>query len=217
MPGDAIESGLRTGGGSHRPQRVVRAAAAVLMLMAGSLYLAACAQPVVTDPLDERSVEEVESDLAIRVMLNRLFFRQDIRLYQTVSFAVIEGRVLLTGTVSAADDADRAHRLARRVPGVREVINEIHVADESNIVDYARDALISTEVNAALAADADIVSNNYRVETVDGTLYLVGIAQDEGELELVKAHAGSVDGVERVVSHVIMKDDPRRPAPPDAR
>ena len=217
MPGDVIEVALREGGGRHRARRSVRLAAAVLMLLAGPLYLAACAPPTVIDPLDERSVEEVQSDLDIRVMLNRLLFKRDIRLYQTVSFAVIEGRVLLTGIVPTADDASRAHRYARRVPGVREVINEIHVAEESNIVDHARNASISTEVNAALSADADVVSNNYRVETVDGTLYLIGIAQDEAELERVIEHARSVDGVRRVVSHVIMKDDPRRPAPPDVQ
>ena len=195
----------------------MRLAAAMLMLLAGPLYLTACAPPVVMDPLDERSIGEVESDLKIRVMLNRVFFKQDIRLYQAVSFAVIEGRVLLTGIVPTADDADRAHRLARRVPRVREVINEIRVADEGNVVDHARNASISTQVSATLSADADVVSNNYRVEAVDGTLYLIGIAQDEAELERVMERARSAEGVIDVVSHVIMKDDPRRPAPPDAQ
>ena len=99
---------------------------------------------------------------------------------------------------------------------MREAINEIQVADEGVIIDHAGNASISTQLSAALVADADIVQNNYRVETVNGTVYLLGIAQDGDELEQVKAHARSVDGVERVVSHVIMKDDPRRPAPPDA-
>ena len=216
MPGDAIEGAPRASSVKYRPWRPAQLAATVFLLLAAFLYLAACAQPVVTDPLDERSVEEVASDLAIRVTLNRLLIRQDIRLYQTVSFAVIEGRVLLTGIVSSAEDARRAHRLARRVAGVREAINEIQVADEGVIIDHAGNASISTQLSAALVADADIVQNNYRMETVNGTVYLLGIAQDEEELEQVKAHARGVLGVERVVSHVIMKDDPRRPAPPDA-
>ena len=196
-----------------RRWRSVRLTAAVLLLLTGSFYLAACAQPVITDPLDERSTKEVASDLAIRETLNRLIFKQNIRLYQTVSIAVIEGRVLLTGIVPSADDAGLARRLAERAAGVREVIDEIQVGDESGFLDIADDASISSQLSAALVADTAIVWNNYRVGAVGGTVYLLGIAQDEAELSQVAEHARKIDGVKDVVSHVVLKDDPRRPAP----
>jgi len=44
-------------------------------------------------------------------------------------------------------------------------------------------------------------------------VYLMGIAQDEAELSQVAEHARNIGGVKDVVSHVVLKDDPRRPAP----
>ena len=38
----------------------------------------------------------------------------------------------------------------------------------------------------------------------------MGIAQDQAELERVTGHASNIKGVSRVVSFVLLKDDPRR-------
>ena len=130
---------------------------------------------------------------------------------------MVEGRVLLKGSVPTHEDRIRAGWVARQASRAQEVINELQVTGEGGILDYAKDRWISLLLETKLLFDIDILSVNYDIATVNGTVYLLGIAQDEGELEQVKEHARSVDGVERVVSHVIMKDDPRRPAPPDAR
>ena len=62
--------------------------------------------------------------------------------------------------------------------------------------------------------DGDVLSINYSVETVNGTVYLIGIAQDEAELVRVIEHARGIEDVKRVVSHVVLKDDRRRPVTP---
>ncbi len=53
-------------------------------------------------------------------------------------------------------------------------------------------------------------SVNYNVETVNGVVYLFGIASSQQELEQVTTLARTIDGVRRVVSHVMLKDDSRR-------
>ncbi len=163
---------------------------------------------------EERSVGDAVDDLTIRGELNHLFFRENVELYQNVSFSVIEGRVLLKGSVPTPEDRVNALRLAWQAGGVREVINEIQVTDESSILDYARDTWISAQLKGFLLVDVDVLSINYSVETVNGTVYLMGIAQDEAELARVIEHARSIEDVKRVVSHVITKDDPRRPDTP---
>ena len=65
-----------------------------------------------------------------------------------------------------------------------------------------------------LLVDSDVLSINYSVETVNGTVYLLGIAQDEAELARVTEHARSIEDVKRVVSHVVLKDDRHRPVTP---
>ena len=163
--------------------------------------------------VEERRVSDAVEDLSIQAELNHLFFQDDLDLYDDVSISVVEGRVLLKGIVPTHEDRLRASWVARQATGIREVINEMQVDAEGGFLDYARDRWISLRVDAKILFDIDILSVNYDVETVNGTVYIMGIAQDENELEKVMAHARRVDGVKNVVNHVIMKDDPRRPAP----
>ena len=224
MAGGANARAGCTGGWSLRSWRQARPAAALALLLAGPLCLTGCADVLIgaatTTGLaiaEERTVGNAVKDLTIQAELNHLFFQDDLDLYNDVSISVMEGRVLLKGSVPTHDDRIRATWVARQATRVEEVINELQVTGQGGILDYAKDRWISFLVEAKLLMDLDVLSVNYDIETVNGTVYIMGIAQDEDELEQVKEHAGSVDGVERVVSHAIMKDDPRRPPPPDAR
>ena len=204
-----------------RPWRHAGAAAALALVLAAPLSFTGCAEFIISAATttglavaEERTVSDAVEDLSIQAELNHLFFRDDLELYQDVSISVVEGRVLLKGSVPTREDRIRASWVARQATGIREVINEMQVTAESGILSYARDRWISLRLDARIVFDIDILSVNYDVETVNGTVYIMGIAQDEDELGRVLAHARSVDGVRDVVSHVIMKDDPRRPAQP---
>ena len=101
--------------------------------------------------------------------------------------------------------ADYVNHLART-----EVINEIEVTDEGGIGAYARDTAIVTELRSKLLFGKDIQSVNYSIESVNNVVYLLGVAQDQAELDKAIDIARNVRYVRRVVSHVLMKDDPRR-------
>jgi len=175
----------------------------------GSLFIGAVATGGAA-AVEERSIGNVVDDLTIRAELNQLFFKDNFDLLQSVSFSVIEGRVLLKGSVKTQEDRIRGLELAWQASGVREVINEIQVTDQGGIVNYARDTWISTQLKAEILFDMDILSINYNVETINGIIYVVGIAQDQAELDKVVDHARRIENVKQVVSHVVMKDDPRR-------
>ena len=222
MTGGATIARTRLTGG-RRPclWRCAGPAAALALVLAGPLSLTGCAEFVIsavtTTSLamaEERTLGDAVEDLGIQAELNHLFFQDDLALYRDVSFSVVEGRVLLKGSVPTHEDRIRASWVARQATGISEVINEMQVTAESGILNYARDRWISLQVDAKLLLDFDILSINYDVETVNGTVYLLGIAQSEDELERVEEHASSIGGVKGVVSHVVMKDDPRRPARP---
>lgn len=216
---------MGTGGmaaGRRRPASpggVFLAAAAALALAGlslsgcGGLAAGAAARAGIA-VVEERSVGDVIDDLTIRTELNHIFFDDDIELYGDVSFGVVEGRVLLKGSVPTREDRVRAIQLAWKATGVREVINELQVAPDGGVLDYARDTWISTQLKSRLLLDMDVLSVNYDVESVNGVVYVIGIAQDERELEMVIGHARAIEDVRRVVSHVILKDDPRRQASP---
>ena len=56
-----------------------------------------------------------------------------------------------------------------------------------------------------LLLDREIKALNYNVETVNGVIYMIGIAQDEIELDRVTNHARTIKNVVKVVSHVRVK------------
>ena len=194
---------------------------AVLALLATLPLLSGCASAVIGAGASagivasqERSVGDAVDDLTIRASLNEGFFDEDIDLFGNVSFAVVEGRVLLKGTVQKPEDRIRAVKIVWKTKGVREVINEIQVTNQGGIVNYARDTWISTQLTAEIMFDIDINAVNYNLETINGTIYVVGIARDQAELDKVIDHARRIRNVKQVVSHVILMDDPRRAAGP---
>ena len=220
MVGAALALARRAVLAQTRPRRRVGWVAALALMVAGPWSLTGCADVLVSAATttglavaEERTVGDAVKDLTIQAELNHLFFQDDLELYQDVSFSVIEGRVLLKGSVPTHEDRVRAGWVARQATRVSEVINEMQVLDEGDIVDYVKDTWISAKLRARLFADFDVLSINYSIETVNGTVYLMGIAQDEAELSQVAEHARNIGGVKDVVSHVVLKDDPRRPAP----
>src|SRR5262249_33055858 len=121
---------------------------------------------------------------------------------------VVDGRMLLTGRVPTYDDRDLAARIAADVPGVREVANELEVADGKTMNSYLADLRISNELRAKLMTDFKVAWVNYTVQTVAGTIYLMGTAKNQGELDRVTEHARKISGVQKVVSYVEVKGAP---------
>src|SRR5690606_37351529 len=134
------------------------------------------------------------------------YIQKDVNgLFHSVSVEVKEGRVLLTGSVKTPETRVEAVRLAWQPKGVKEVINELQVEENYSIRQYASDAFISNQVRGKFLFSKDISSINYTVDTVNGVVYLMGIAQDEAELQRAIELANEVEGVENVVSHMQLK------------
>lgn len=159
----------------------------------------------------ERSVGNAVDDASIFVKIKNLYAKQqDKDMLKNVEVKVVEGRVLLTGNVDKPDSQIEAVRLAWQVDGVKEVINEIQSNDNAGIMNYTRDAWISNQIRVRLLATKNVRSLNYSVLTVNQVVYLMGIAQNQEELDAATHVASTTNYVQRVVSYVRLKDDPKR-------
>ena len=156
----------------------------------------------------ERTVGAALDDSVITIQINEALFKFNFDLLQAVGVEVVEGRVLLTGSVEKPEQRVDAVRLAWQVDGVKEVLNEIQVTDRGGLIDIALDTWISTQLRSKLLLDKDVLAINYNIETVNGIVYMIGIAQDENELARVTNHARTIENVRKVVSHVHLKDAP---------
>lgn len=188
-----------------------------LIFIVGSLVLSGCASAIVggaaavgVAAAQERTVGSAIDDATIEFKIKDLFLEKSDRLFTRVSVDSVEGRVLLSGTVQTPDNRVDIARLTWQVDGVKEVFNEVEVGDRGGLIDYFKDVRIANELRLKLLADKEVANVNYSVETVNGVIYLMGIGQDQAELERVTSHASNIKGVVRVVSFVVLKDDARR-------
>ena len=159
-----------------------------------------------TAAMQDRGLGGVIDDTVIHGKITSAYLANDVK-FKLIAAKVHEGRVLLTGTVRKPEDRVEVVRHAWKVKGVKTVINEIRVEDDSGVLDLARDKWVSAQLRLKITFDAKIKAINYAIDTVNGTVYLMGVAQNERELALVRNHARSLEYVRRVVSHVRIKSD----------
>ena len=143
-------------------------------------------------------------DTRIKLEINELWFNYDLDAFSKLSLTVEQGRVLVTGVVQNPDHRVEAIRLAWQPKGVTQVINEVRVANSEGVSGFARDTWITTNLRGKIIFDKEVQSINYSIETVQGTVYLMGIAQDRAELNRVIEHARNTSYVRQVVSYVKM-------------
>lgn len=159
----------------------------------------------------ERSVGDAVDDAGIYLTLKKIYAQQQTNdLFANVEIKVVEGRVLLSGNVDKPESKVEAVRLAWTAAGVREVMDEIQVNDQTGIWNYTRDTWISTQVRARLIVTKGVRSINFSILTVNQVVYVMGIAQDQTELDTVLHVASTTKYVQRVVNYAQLKDDPRR-------
>ena len=154
---------------------------------------------------EERSFNNYIEDGIILAQLKNLYFSNNEIIFFNVSVDVMEGRILLTGAVEQIDQRIEATKLAWGIEGVNEVINEIQISNDEDILDYADDLVMKTKINAKLLLEKNILSLNYSIEVVNGVVYLIGIAQNQKELDAVIEISKKTYGVTSVISYVRLK------------
>lgn len=158
----------------------------------------------------DRSMGQAFDDATINTQYNARLAAQNVSLARRVNVKVMEGRILLTGHVPTYEDRELASRVAADIPGVREVANEVEVSNGSTMSSYLGDLRISNELRGKLMTDLKVAWVNYNIQTVDGTIYLMGTAKNQDELERVTQHARTISGVNKVVSYVEIKGADRK-------
>lgn len=172
----------------------------LLFLAACSAAAAAAAQPLSLPP---REYSAIEGDTSEQVSDAQLGLEARARIYEgfgisNMSVLVRQGVATIGGTVRTEEDRQRAEQLAREVPGITNVINELRIADPLTVA-LAQEAAATAErekadlenmVRERLRADAVLGSRSIEV-TADATtnaVTLTGTVSSEEE----KVRAGQV-------------------------
>ena len=131
-------------------------------------------------------------------------------LYEDITVNVVEGRVLLTGTVGSREDKILASRAVWKTPDVVSLDDALEVRGDSGSGAWWRDLRISMDARGEVIAAIGARYINYNLTTVDRTVYVTGVAKDETELSLAIEAIRKTPDVRRVVSYVLTRDDRSR-------
>ena len=182
-------------------------------------YLSGCASTLVGGAavvglasVQERSIKDAAIDIKLGVQLQEKLFKLSTeKLFAYIDIIIVEQRVMMIGNVESQKLRDLASQAAWEVsPKIKDVLNEITIGKKSTIISEAKDARISLSLSGLLLGDSDISDINFSHSVSKQVIFLIGIAQDDEELNKVINHARTVKGVKKVISHIILKSSKKR-------
>jgi osmotically-inducible protein OsmY len=150
----------------------------------------------------ERGTGGTVDDLKIKTNIQNAWLQTNPLMQRDLNVTVYEGRTLLTGTAPNPEFKAQAKEVASRVQGVRAIYDEIEVAPAESVWDSAKDTWITSRVRTELTFNPDVRSVNYSIETANKSVYLIGSARSQAELDIATTAARTTPDVKRVVSYV---------------
>jgi len=179
-----------------------------------SLFLTSCVGNVVTSVfgigvninLDPRSPGLYLDDKVSETLITKKIVAHDYKLV-FLNVKVIDGTAILSGRVEKAEDKLKITKFAWETAGVKAVKNDIIIADETSFTQRAKDIFISSQLSAALLMNKKISSRNYNLETINGKVYIYGMAKNTEELDEVIKEAKLIPEVVEVVPSIILADN----------
>lgn len=154
--------------------------------------------------MEERPLKVYAEDIAITAKIRYNLIEASEKFITSVGVEVYEGKALITGVVENEEIRAQALKLIWKTDGVKDVYNELQVGD-IRIRNIMKDGWVTAQLQSKITFDKDVLAINYSIETVSGTVYLIGIAKSQREVDRVIAHARSLGYVKRVISHVRIK------------
>lgn len=179
-----------------------------------SLTLSACAPAIIGGAaavggsiVQEKGVSGSITDSQISTKIKVALYQSDPNLYHHVNVSVQNGEVMLTGNVETNEMHLEAVKISWDTKGVKRVIDNMTIAKNATLGLYAKDSWITTQIKTQLLFDQDIQSVNYSIKTVEGNTYLMGLAQNQAELDRVTDITRHTQGVQKVISYVRLLDE----------
>ncbi|MDO9632647.1 MAG: BON domain-containing protein [Humidesulfovibrio sp.] len=153
---------------------------------------------------------EVVDDTAITAKVKADIFQAPTLKSSEINVETFKGVVQLSGFVASQADKDRAAEVARMVPGVKEVRNDVLLKDKTTtssatmgqIVD---DTAITANVKTDILHEPTLKSAEIKVETFKGVVQLSGFVGTQADIAKAGELAGKVNGVKSVRNDMRLK------------
>ncbi|WP_257283572.1 BON domain-containing protein [Endozoicomonas sp. SESOKO1] len=108
------------------------------------------------------------------------------------------GIVLLIGQVPNENLKRVAGQTAQNVEKVRQVYNELEIGPNADILAQSNDSWLTSKIKAAMVTNEAVIADRIKINTEQGTVYLMGLITPKMAQEAVSIAANTY-GVSRVV------------------
>lgn len=177
-------------------------ATAALCVLLG-IALAGCAAT-----RTQRAPGEVVDDKVISSHVNSALSDDPRTKSRDIEVQTRRGTVQLNGFVDSADAKARATEVARNVPNVEKVDNNLIVREtKSTMGENIDDTVVTAKVKAALVGDPVTKAREIGVTTLHGVVQLSGFVDTEAERTQATVVAKGVGGVREVRNDLAIKQN----------
>lgn len=148
---------------------------------------------------DERPLTTIAADQTIEHLAAKALSQNETLKQTNISLTSLNRRVLLTGQVSSTSQRVLAYRLVKSVPKVIQVYNQIVVTPQPSVLSTSQDAWLTSKVRFGLLNTHALHSNQIRITTENGVVYLMGILTPTQQ-KLATNTVRKISGVRKVVT-----------------
>lgn len=186
----------------------------IVLPVIASLSISACAPLIIGGAatagylsVQERGAKTAVIDSKIKTHIKDRLFGSNYKYLTDIGVNVLQGNVLLTGVASDQVSIDSVEKITRTTSGVKNVANNIIIAEDYTAAQYSKDSWIAAQFKTRMLGAKDVYSINYLTDTVMGNIYIIGLASTESEKERVLHIARTTKGVKQVFNYIRISSD----------
>jgi osmotically-inducible protein OsmY len=146
---------------------------------------------------EDTVVIDPQVDLGLELAINRAWLDVSRTRFSALDADADNGAVRIWGRVATIDDHIEALRLIWSLPSVASVHSEVNILQSAN-----RNPDLTAIIVTRLNDDPAVQRTRFSVEVIDQSVYLMGRAKTQSELNRVIRHARAAGNVRRVVTLV---------------
>ena len=156
---------------------------------------------------DPRTVGmQIDDSIMQKNLISRLILAEKKYLL-SISVKVLDGNIFLSGKVNEPEEKLKITKLAWETKGTRSVKSAITIKGETSFKNSAKDTLISAQLRTSLIFNKEIKATNYNIDTINGKIYVFGIAMTKDEKKKVVEEAKEIYGMKEIVPSIILVED----------
>lgn len=178
------------------------------MTLQGCIFVvgAAAGAAAIAAVYDHRTLENTLQDTKIsNKIVDKIRAVPGLKNESHIDVSVFNHVVLLTGETPSAEWHQQAEELAKSVPDVDRVYNQISIQGPTSSLTRTSDSWITTKIRSLMLARKDLKSSSIKVITENGTVFLMGFvtrAQADTSVDIAR----QVSGVQKVIKVFQYKD-----------